>query len=59
MFDTAWVLAEDHALHVLDAAGDRAVAFERGFAPAVEAGLVGFYFDEDEDAVAAVGEDGF
>jgi len=56
----AGILAGDHRLHVLDAAGHGAgLALQGSFAPADQAGLVGFDLDEDEDAMAAVSQDRF
>ena len=56
MLDAARLCAPNNGFHIFDAAGDGAgLFFQGGFVPAVEAGLVSFYFDEDEDAVAAIG----
>ena len=56
MLDAARIFAPNHGFHIFDAAGDGSgLFFQGGFALAVEAGLVDFYFDEDEDAVAAIG----
>lgn len=47
MLDAARSFAPNNGFHIFDAAGDGAgLFFQGGFAPAVEAGLVGFYFEK-------------
>ena len=59
MFDAARVLTDQQHRNVFDRAGDGlGFPLERGFAPAVKAGLIGFHLHEDPVAHACIHDHG-